>query len=106
MSNACKLSPACRHTSVVHPGVHQAVSKIRQEIDKQSSSLKSLHMRLETSAQKHQDLSSQFEGLQLQVDATTESQKLLQHLSGVSYKVSTSSGHMLQWLWHSAIYAP
>lgn len=59
--------------------------KWQQEMDRQSSSIKSLHLRLNMSMQNYEELSSQFVQLQMQVTANTESQKLLQHLTGQPY---------------------
>lgn len=53
------------------------------EVDRQSSLIKSLHLRMKTSAQNHEELSSKVVQLQIQVTANTESQKLLQHLTGI-----------------------
>ena len=48
----------------------------------QFTSIKSLNLRLQHSLNNHEELSSQFAQLQLQVAANTESQALLQRLTG------------------------
>ena len=66
-------------------GSRQGICKVQQEMDRQFNSIKSLNLRLKTSMQNYEELSSQFVQLQMQVTANTESQKLLQHLTGQPY---------------------